>query len=215
MYYIDQARNNPNQKVVITIPTVGTVTTYLSGEFSLGASAEYESMFAAFQNTKAGAMAESALEMFNQASSFMAGVTGQHGHRFGNSLSRAVRWKDSTVESINLPINLVNIDGNDIRDDMKMLYKSVLPQEATLATLLPPLGYDPNVMTQNYDSGEGLITLDIGQWFKARKLLMRQVNFSISRETDKKGLPLFASGEISFQPATLVDYQEFEKWLRR
>ena len=87
-----------------------------------------------------------------------------------------------------------------------------------------PNGYDPTgVINDAKERGlgygganiEGTCTLKIGQWFEVSGLVPTEAQFEMSKETTKKGNPLFVSGSVTFRPYRDLKGSEYEELFKR
>lgn len=95
----------------------------------------------------------------------------------------------------------------DPRDIIKKLIDATLPTKAFGADnfvtfLRPPLGYAAG----RVGDPKGCVAVEIGQWLKIPPIMViESANFSVSKETTTKGVPLLVSVQISLKACKLVD----------
>lgn len=77
-----------------------------------------------------------------------------------------------------------------------------------------PLGYKIADGRGNSLAPTGTLSLEIGEWFRATKLVMTSENFSFSRETNSLGDPLFIQGSVTLEPYKAITYDEFQDYFR-
>lgn len=110
--------------------------------------------------------------------------------------------------------------GDDVRIPCAKLLRTVYPTVATLgsakginfSTLRAPLNYAPTI-------GRGFSTIQIGQWFKAPRQVIKEVTFTFSTQvvkldpTGSRTAPLFAIATLQFEPFRLLTYPEIRAYI--
>lgn len=95
-------------------------------------------------------------------------------------------------------------------DKVKSLMRLVYPTGDSLLTA--PLGYKPSI---NGKALQGTVSLRIGKWFHATNLVVKDANFTLSKEIIRDGSPLYATGTITLEPYRAVSYGDYMGWFKR
>lgn len=209
---IDNINTNPNSQIIIAIPGVPRpVTGYIQNDVFISAGNEF--------NTPFENQAQNSLNTKLQG---LGSVTGRFSDTAGEKLKTfslktidqsALFWTGSRIPQFSIPLTFVAVrESDDVRDPVENLYKTVFPifdKLSKSATIRPPLGYFPKGI-----SADGTISVRIGNWFNASRLVMVNVDFSFSREVIESGAPLFATGTVVMRPFRAISFNEFQGWLR-
>lgn len=97
----------------------------------------------------------------------------------------------------------------------KQLQATVLPTKGAPAIgrkgtfFRAPLGY--KFLTNKVS---GVLSLQIGAWFRATNLLATSTNFTPSIQVMQNGQPLFVTGSITLEPFQAITYEEFLAYFR-
>jgi hypothetical protein len=120
-------------------------------------------------------------------------------------------WKGADRPSFSLRVLFVAVrETDDVTVQVNKLYKGVFPsfQSAGVASVvLPPLNYLPQGT-----SARGTVAVEIGKWFRATGLVIKNVSFKFSRSTLASGKPLYADGTVQFQTYRVLSYDEIQQW---
>lgn len=216
-YDIDNLIANPNGKVGIAIegnpPFIARAFT-TDETFSVASSAQYESFF---QQTAGGIL--EGMGNKGAAAKTVMNALGIKTETFGNSAARYV-----TSEKPQFQLNLLFVavrTNDDPREPVKNLLAFTAPKGEANPSLLdrlrPPHGYslqgqlDVEKATGYEDLG-GFMSVQIGRWFRATKLILTAVSFEFSTVTTRRGVPLYAAGSISFEPYRVITSEEFKNY---
>lgn len=127
-------------------------------------------------------------------------------------------WQGSENFPLNIPLTFVAIDpestdmamGGDVRLPVRRLMTALYPSFKS-GNPLTSVMWAPN----KYKSGqtrnaEGALSVRIGRWFnsKGKKFLLRDANFSFSKETLRDGRPLYATGSIELVSFRILSGEE-------
>lgn len=93
---------------------------------------------------------------------------------------------------------------------VKELMKLVYPTGSEI--MEAPLGYIP--LTKD-GTPSGTVSLRVGNWFHARYLVVKDVNFTMSKEVTANGTPLYAVGNITLEPYRSLSYDEYSAYFSR
>jgi hypothetical protein len=72
----------------------------------------------------------------------------------------------------------------------------------------PPLGYTRD------DTVKGKIDLQVGNWLFARKLIAENASFTTSKEVNRFGKPIYATGRITLTPYRSISYKEYLSYFK-
>lgn len=190
---IDKLKTNPAALIVISAPGV-LVNGYITSEISIDGSAEWNMALQNGAQENLGNVVNRAGAIFGQASGRPVSIPSP------TPVEQSVASWTGTAKPL-FTIQLVFValrETDDVRNACYNLYKTVYPtaDKIGLRTFLkPPLGYATSGLT-----AQGTADIRVGRWFYARGQIMKNVNFSYSKQTIANGTPLYASGSISFEP---------------
>jgi hypothetical protein len=99
----------------------------------------------------------------------------------------------------------------------KQLQATVLPSKGTPAIGRKGTFFRAPLNYKFHSSGDlnGTLSLEIGNWFRASKLLARSTNFTPSIQVMGNGEPLFVLGSITLEPYQAITYEEFVGFFRK
>jgi hypothetical protein len=89
---------------------------------------------------------------------------------------------------------------------MRAVYPDMSGSGAVTRVFTPPLGYTRK------DTDLGKVTLRIGNWFYAKRLVAEACSFTYSKETNRLGKPMYATGRVVLRPYRGISYKEFQKY---
>lgn len=98
-------------------------------------------------------------------------------------------------------VNKVNQLMRGVYPDTKSQYFNALNTSFNIFTA--PLGYSTN------NSPLGKCELLIGGWFRAPLLVMERCSFSFSKEVNRDGRPIYATGIVELTPYRAISYDEY------
>jgi hypothetical protein len=124
-------------------------------------------------------------------------------------------WQESGVPNLSINLAFYGLKSGDIGkrpiDKVKALYAALFPRKIQNTFLLDaPLGYKW-IEGKNLEAA-GTLSLTIGQWFLADKLVAVGANFTPSLQVMRDGSPLYISGSIELEPYKMITYDEFLAW---
>lgn len=190
---IDALRANPAALVVISAPGV-LVNGYITSEIAIDGTSEY--------NTPLESQAQNSLnDAKNRITALAGNVTGKPiSIASPQSVEQSVvSWVGTAKPHFNLQLVFVALrETDDVRKATFDLYKTVYPSSDKIVAgtfFKPPLGYATAGL-----ASQGTCTIQVGRWFRATQQVMKNVNFSYSKQTIASGAPLYAHGSISFEP---------------
>lgn len=130
-------------------------------------------------------------------------------------------WKGSGQPFINLELTFLcmttsgpDAARSDVIDRVNTVMKAVYPSATKEGgrigkVFTPPLGY------QRDETERGKCTVTVGSWFKARKLVMENASFSLSKEVNRLGRPLYAVGQVTLKPYRAITFEEYRAYFTR
>jgi hypothetical protein len=124
-------------------------------------------------------------------------------------------WQESGTPQLSISLAFYGLKSGDIGnrpiDKVRALYGALFPKQVQNTFLLDaPLGYKW-IAGKNLDAA-GTLSLSIGEWFKANKLVALSANFTPSLQVMRDGSPLYISGSIELEPFKMLTYEEFLAW---
>jgi len=127
-------------------------------------------------------------------------------------------WTGTARPIFSLPLIFTVIrDSDNVLEEVEKAYETIMALDTEILGLKAgimsaPLGYQPSVTTEDTPEIDTTIAVSLGQWFRARNLLMKDVNFNISKIIVTNGSPLYASGIISFTPFRDITFSDFRRY---
>ena len=123
-------------------------------------------------------------------------------------------YSGSQKPSFSVEAVFITTDSSDKKHTALAKVKSVMSLVYPTAVnggevLEAPMGYMPSL---NPRDTKGTVTLRVGNWFKARWLVVKDANFTMSKEITKDGTPLYATGTITLEPYRTITYKEYLSW---
>lgn len=238
---VDKVRRNPHTRIVLNLPlntedmSVGgkdiirpgkemtSVISFMTQDFGFGGGNEFNSPF------ESGAL-KSLNEKLNMglvgikklAQTFGAGkyVEGVGHIQLQERSMTSLMWLGPSRPTFTLPLVFVTARANDdVRTAVRILLRTVYPagSETELfkgtktERLKPPMGYSPI-------DGKGTVTLQLGTWLRIRKLVVRNVNFTFSKEVVKISenltAPLYAVGTMELSPYLQPSATDVDNYFR-
>lgn len=142
-------------------------------------------------------------------------VTFITGGRAGGDVSGTIpeltrnNWTGSERPSFQVNVALIALkddeENNVIRRSNQMM-RFVFPDRKK-GLFVAPLGYNPG-------NAQGTVSLEIGKWFKADRLIVMSADFVHSKVCLKSGRPLYSTGTITLQPYQAITYREFQAYFK-
>jgi len=127
------------------------------------------------------------------------------GHGFYSKGETAAKWEESQKPSFTIEFTLYASTAKaavENTEQIKLIKSCVLPINAG-GSLLAPLGYGSGVSTK------GTLTLSIGNWLVARKLVMVNETCTPSKQVMSNSYPLFWTCNFTVEPYGVVTEDEF------
>lgn len=110
-------------------------------------------------------------------------------------------WEGSEMPEFNLEIAFVSVRSTEnVINQMLPFMMGVMPEDFG-PYVKAPAGYD---LLEG-----GKFTVQIGEWFRARDMVLTQSTFGVSTRILNNGSNLYATGSISFQPHQMLSADEF------
>lgn len=200
------------------IPNQGRVQALMTGEFSISAGSAFNMPMAAatLENVSQGInMVKGAIESGSQVIGANVDMGAQIQLKHLSQTENFWTGSERPVFSVEL-LYISLVRGFDVRTQVLNLYRTVMPTKGGAFgldfLLKAPLGYDPATR-------KGLLSIQLGTWFRASAQVMKSVQFTYSQEMvplngDKnteatKFAPLYAKGSITFEPYRDITYSDF------
>jgi hypothetical protein len=200
---IQKLANNPASIVVVSIPGAGnSVNGFIIDAISVDGNASY--------NTPLYSGAQEGLNDNLNRLKAVPGLSSVIPNISPIEASQTIAaWTGTSKPVFNVRMIFVALDDNtDVRTPTLKLYRTVYPVGEKIVKgqfFRPPLDYAVNTD----GTGKNTITVQIGRWFRGGGMIMKDVNFTFSKQTIKNGTPLYAEGSIQFEPYRLITYGEF------
>jgi len=195
------------------------VSGLITSELVLSGSNEFSSPFEAIGQVKKAADLLNVIKTAASSTGYMA----SSGQVASFSKSQTVKYYTGSarptfsIEAVFITTNSTDIKNTALYKVNKIM-KLVYPT-GTGEILTAPLKYTPiikkgktSILTSDV---RGTVTLKVGTWFTARKLIVKDVSFTMSKEVTANGTPLYAVGSITLEPYKAISYEDYEKWFKR
>ena len=236
-FYLDDLESTPEARVVLThvdpsregdagLDRLRQWTSYVVDDLALSASAEYAAPFAD--------LAASVRERANKVQAGAGGVISLLQERgwwpkddaaaqtalntsLGSYAQSILHWNSSERPTFQVSMHFVtwrneHVGTKGVTRRATELASMPLPGISSATdghTMTRPAGYN----TSENDRGvQGTFTLEIGTWFRARKLVLQSANLNMSKERTTLGEPLYATVECELVPYRMVSYDEYLGW---
>lgn len=216
-------RNDINAKVIIfgkydNKTVLESTKGIMVGEFAIGGSNEFQSIFElAFQQNL-----QNKLTTIKAVTDSLLGFFGSDLRLPDIRVKRVeqtkLTWITSALPTYTVQLLFLAIEQNDdVRKEVFNIQQATYPiisQDSK--TIIPPLRYTgtPNKADQNTPSG-GRLNIHLGQWFLATNQVIREVNFTFSKELVSPGdvgipTPLYAIGTVTFSPSQMISADDLK-----
>lgn len=119
-------------------------------------------------------------------------------------------YKGSAKPSFNLELCFITQNSNKpITEQVQALMRTVYPTQFGKGgeLLAAPLGYSPEV-----NRAYGTVVIKVGEWFRAMDMVFTNVSFTFSQAATRSGAPLYAVGQITFEPYRNISYEELMQY---
>lgn len=217
---LDLLYNNPNALIKLDLRDAGTVVGFVTQEFTIGASAEYNtSMMSQALDKVNGAIATGTIAM-NRMIEFFGG-SGIVQRRVGNLSDTVATYGGTSKPTFSVNIVLISYSKkkSNILNDIRKLQKAMYPTSDGIAginvALKAPLGYKASARGAGSSlARDGTVVVEIGKWFYAPGQLIKNVTATMSKEVISNGSPLYANVTIEFEPWRQVTADEIIKFFK-
>jgi hypothetical protein len=218
MTYYDDFKNNENYKITLKLsdasvkgkPTTRIVTAVLQNDIALAGGNDFTTAGDAIGTIPAFGDAQN---LRNKAE----GAFKLAGKSLATQFESALVWSNSLKPNINIEMTFYqdSINNKDIMEDYLNIKSAVLPNSFG-AAFSSPLGYSITrnklKLKGNKLNPKGLISLQIGTWLRMTGMVMVSESFTMSKEVNALGNPLFITGSITLEPYKALTYKEFKKY---
>jgi hypothetical protein len=120
------------------------------------------------------------------------------------------QWAGSEGGSLKLPLFFIALTNqDDVRSQVNTLMDYVFPQQANDFIMKPPANYSTH---KNMLTADGVLSVRIGNWFKAVKLMVINggVSVTYSKEITPSGKPLYCQASVTFTPFRALTYDDWK-----
>lgn len=201
---------NPNYTFIISGLTGGGVSGFYTSEVNINLANSYTSRKEVLSDA-AGAIGLGGIA--DKAFGFI-GTVGSVERLAGRSKTTRFEttkvWDGSNIPQFLIDYFFLGLSSDEINgpmDKVKRLQSAVLPSGAVLGGYLrAPLGYKSN--------GNGTLTLTLGKWFRATRLVMTDMTVVPSKEVMENGRPISVSGTITLEPMEAITYDDLLGYYR-
>lgn len=206
---LDKLYENPQARIIISYGGKGLFTGVMKNDLTIAVASSYASLFKTQQ--------------MDQASELISKMSMLTPENIPNVSLKAPNLTSLIWQGVENPVFTVPLtllcwrENQNILSEIKKLYSAVIPEKQKILGfnyLSAPLGYSAN--SGLLDSTPlNTITIAIGNWFLAPKMVMTNVSFDLARiASGKEGKPLYADGAITFKPYRDITFDEFNEYLR-
>jgi len=222
-FEIDELQANEKSRIIVSFKRTtlaednintgtsrnATVVGFITGDLSISIGSNHNTPFESSAQ-------ESFTEVLNKAQGALAtlGFGGMSPITVKTFAQTVNNWNGTDRPSFSVPLKFMRLRDNesdDVRHRVKLLYETVMPASTEFifaGVMQPPLNYLPVLGTES-KSARGTMVVTIGTWFQATNLVMKNVSFDFSRQVVHDGSPLFATGNITFEPYRMPTLSEF------
>jgi hypothetical protein len=214
LFLIEQLLNNPDVAVNIHMPSsskfpADTVTGYMSRPIEIGGNNDFNSPDIAGSQHAASDVVNAAYKAINAIAGAHKAMVLQK--NLGQTI---LAWTGSGKPQFHIALMFFAVRiGDDPTIPWRKLMRGVLPTAGNgiwpINQIVSPLEYsvDPARATAT-----GTSMLEIGQWFQADGLIIRDVRWTASVEITSQGTPLYAEGTVTMEPFRTITIDEFEEY---
>lgn len=125
-------------------------------------------------------------------------------------------WVASDRPSFNATLVFISASRSDVPQyEVVSLAKLTQPRVEGVDTMQAPAGYRAGGRRRGGTGApDGTFTLEIGNWFEASGLVLRDAQMVISPQRMSNSQPLYAEVAVTLEPYRLIDEREFESYFR-
>lgn len=205
---LDDLKNNANARVLVAIPGTRGVRGIIQGNLQISGSNEFQSAFEASGLGDASRKLQIASALLGDLKPDIIPST------LLTLQGSVYTWSGSGRPTFTVPMTFLAVrETDDVRRQVADLYRTVFPTTREVGEgkfLEPPLGYNPIPSLTT----TGTIAVSIGNWFTATQQVMRNVDFTFSKEVIASGSPLYATGSIAFEPFRAIQLNDMKGYLK-
>jgi hypothetical protein len=207
--FIYKLMNNVNSRIIIT-GLSKEITAYTTQDFGFSASAQWSGRNPNAFMDLANKMEGLTKEVYNRT----------FGKKFGELATGITldiagsKLNYQGTEPFGFTLNLYFIallPGDDVRKKIGYLAEGLFPEFGDIAgvqgmRLIAPNKYNKGAKLKDIS---GAIKVRIGKWFHTEKIfVIDNMDFVLSKEIIRSGLPLYAKGSVSFKAARVLSIKE-------
>ena len=220
---IDKLTSNPFTRVIIAAPSRFPIVAFMTGDFSIGGAAEYSDLF---RNETIGAVSDfmtkfaTVAENVNRRLGLETIESAPVSLKFvSNTLSF---WSNSKKPQFTIDLAIVATKpSDDPRRAVRQLLGTVFPKikgSGLEGVISAPMNYKPVISDKSKGGARefqigNTAVITIGKWFRATSQIITEVKFTFSRVTTETGVPLYAQGSITFEPARMIGDQDIADYI--
>ena len=144
----------------------------------------------------------------------VGGVVKLTGRSVTSQFETRLAWSNSLKPNFTLEMTFYN-DSATATDDVLAQYlriKSAVLPTAQGKFFKAPLGYKIGSAQGQTLQPTGTISVEVGEYFRATKMVMIAESFTFSKEVNILGQPLFATGSVTLEPFKAITYEEFQDY---
>ena len=234
---VDKVRRNPHTRIVINLPLDSTdvpvsgkdiirtgasmtsVISFMTQDFGFGGGNEFNSPFESGGLKSLNEKLNMGIVGLKKGAAWlgMGALVKDVGFiQLQERSMTTLMWLGPSRPTFTVPLVFVTARANDdVRKAVQILLRTVYPTikkgSGKTEKLKPPMGYDAT-------NGAGTVTLQLGTWLRIRKLVVRNVNFTFSKEVVKIGegltAPLYAVGSMELSPYIQPSSTDVDNYFR-
>ena len=205
--FIYKLMNNPNAKVFISGLSKDIIS-YTTQDFQFRSSAQWSGRNPSSYLDMANTLERVGKEAYNRLfGSKLGELTSAMTLDLAGSI---LNYQGTELFGFSIPMYFVATKSeDDVRKKIGYLAEGQYPtfggNEGGLYRIYAPNNYK----AIGLDNIQGAVSIRIGQWFRTKKIfVIDNMDFTISKETIPSGLPLYASGSVSFRSSRVLSIQE-------
>ena len=210
--FIYKIMNNVDAQVIIT-GLSKAITAYTTQDFGFSASAQWSGRNPNSYMDMANTIERLGKEAYNRTFGKKFGElgTGMTLDIVGSQLN----YQGTAPFGFTLNLFFIALrPDDDVRKKIGYLAEGIFPifeeeQSAGIQRITAPNNF---IKGNNIKDVPGAIKVRIGNWFQTQKIfIIENMDFSLSKETIRSGLPLYAKGSVSFKSTRILGINEVKQ----
>lgn len=208
----DDLKDNANYQIVLILDDQAnkktrTVTSVLQNDISLAGGNDFTTAGDILRDFP---IAGKALQIKDKATASSKAL----GKSIVTQFETSLVWSNSLKPVLNVEMTFYQDSlstQKDILEDYLAIKAAVLPS-AQGEFYKSPLGFKIGDLKKRTLKQQGMVSIQIGKWFKMVNAVIVSESFTFSKEVNREGKPLFITGSVSLEPSKAITYSQFQKY---